>query len=283
MNFYCNSQGSIHHVDPELIYQGSANTNEVNFIGAFPANAKVLINYRLPNGKYTIPQMMAYNRSLTDVQDKKGNAYNVWSIMLGSRYDEETDSFVPDYIVTEHFGQLKIQFEVILADSKGNPQTLAISEAWVEVIQTSAVVEPTVNDGYMAFMQQVLAALSAVERKWITGFEEVSVDENGRTYKITYNDGTDFFFTANGAPGPAGPPGKDGTVTFEELSDEQKESLKGDRGPQGDSGVYIGSDTPPDSANVWIDPNGVVNTFEMRAVFEDGTEKTYIFYGEESE
>ena len=36
-----------------------------------------------------------------------------------------------------------------------------------------------------------------------------------------------------GPPGKDGEPGKDGTMTFEELTEEQKESL---RGPQGDKG-----------------------------------------------
>lgn len=59
--------------------------------------------------------------------------------------------------------------------------------------------------------------------------------------------------------GPPGPPGVDGTVSFEELTDAQRESLRGDRGPRGDTGVYIGSDEP-DDANVWIDPNGVMTS-----------------------
>lgn len=52
-----------------------------------------------------------------------------------------------------------------------------------------------------------------------------------------------------GPQGPVGPKGADGAVTFESLTDEQKESLRGD------SGVYIGT-TPPEDANVWINPEG---------------------------
>lgn len=52
-----------------------------------------------------------------------------------------------------------------------------------------------------------------------------------------------------GDKGDRGPQGADGSVVFDNLTDAQKESLRGD------SGVYIG-DTPPESANVWINPEG---------------------------
>lgn len=39
-----------------------------------------------------------------------------------------------------------------------------------------------------------------------------------------------------GPAGPQGPKGADGTMTFEDLTEEQKESLKGDPGPQGEKG-----------------------------------------------
>lgn len=39
-----------------------------------------------------------------------------------------------------------------------------------------------------------------------------------------------------GEPGPQGPAGADGTMKFEDLTQEQKESLKGDTGPKGDKG-----------------------------------------------
>ena len=39
-----------------------------------------------------------------------------------------------------------------------------------------------------------------------------------------------------GEAGPEGPKGEDGTVSFEDLTDEQKASLKGEQGPQGEQG-----------------------------------------------
>lgn len=44
---------------------------------------------------------------------------------------------------------------------------------------------------------------------------------------------------ADGAQGPAGPQGEkgaDGTMTFEDLTEEQKASLKGEKGDKGDTG-----------------------------------------------
>lgn len=39
-----------------------------------------------------------------------------------------------------------------------------------------------------------------------------------------------------GEPGPQGPKGEDGTMTFEELTDDQRESLRGPKGDKGDKG-----------------------------------------------
>jgi hypothetical protein len=96
-----------------------------------------------------------------------------------------------------------------------------------------------------------------------------------------------------GPQGPAGPKGEDGSIVFEELTDEQKEMLRGPQGIQGEvgpqgpqgpqgiqgeqgpigeqgpqgiqgakgeagqSGVYVGSTPPTDnSVMVWIDIEG---------------------------
>ena len=60
--------------------------------------------------------------------------------------------------------------------------------------------------------------------------------------------------------------------TYDDFTPEQLEALTG---APGVSGVYLGSDNPPESANVWVDPNGEPTSTE-RWVFtlEDGTTVT---------
>lgn len=60
-----------------------------------------------------------------------------------------------------------------------------------------------------------------------------------------------------GETGPVGPQGAQGEQGIQGIQGEKGE--KGDtgaQGEQGESGVYIGSEEPPNDANVWIDPNG---------------------------
>ena len=60
-----------------------------------------------------------------------------------------------------------------------------------------------------------------------------------------------------GETGPIGPQGAQGEQGIQGIQGEKGE--KGDtgaQGEQGESGVYIGSEEPPNDANVWIDPNG---------------------------
>ena len=60
--------------------------------------------------------------------------------------------------------------------------------------------------------------------------------------------GVDYFDGAAGPMGPEGPAGKDGSIVFEELTDEQREMLRGPigetgpTGPKGDSYVITEED-----------------------------------------
>ena len=55
-----------------------------------------------------------------------------------------------------------------------------------------------------------------------------------------------------GPEGPQGPKGADGTLTFEELTDEQRASLKGDKGDQGEQGIQgpVGPQGPTGSQGI---------------------------------
>lgn len=57
---------------------------------------------------------------------------------------------------------------------------------------------------------------------------------------------------------------------------------KGDKGDRGDTGVHVGSDTPPETANIWINPDGEpTSTEEWEFDLLDGTteEKTVVVVG----
>lgn len=85
-------------------------------------------------------------------------------------------------------------------------------EYLVRTQQVKAIFTPSVNDlGYISWSNEL-------------GLE------NPKTVNILGPRGE------KGPVGPQGPKGEDGTVTFDELTDSQKESLRGEVGPQGPIG-----------------------------------------------
>lgn len=134
--------------------------------------------------------------------------------------------------------------------------------------------------------------------------EQLEALKGAKGDAFTYED-----FTAEQLKALTGPKGD--AFTYEDFTPEQLETLKGTKGeafkyedftpeqlaaltgPKGDSfeyedftpeqlealrgqsGVYVGSDTPPDNVNVWIDPDGEPNAVDSAEVwtFEltDGT------------
>lgn len=127
----------------------------------------------------------------------------------------------------------------------------------------------------------------------ITSIEQSTAD--GGTNTVTFSDGNQLKIQngrrgdtgpqgpqgetgATGAEGPQGPKGDTGATGPEGPTGAQGPA--GTDGIDGDSGVYLGSGTPPESANVWIDPSGEVPTIEMVATFADGTIQTFVVYGE---
>lgn len=50
--------------------------------------------------------------------------------------------------------------------------------------------------------------------------------------------------------------------TYEDFTDEQLLSLKGEKGDTGNSGVYVGSGDMPEDCNVQIDPEGEAMTYD---------------------
>ena len=107
--------------------------------------------------------------------------------------------------------------------------------------------------------------MSGVIRGTVSGTKTLT----GRTSALLARDGDSAYVIAcrNGFEGTEAEwleslKGADGTMTFEDLTDEQKESLRGEKGDRGESGVYLGSGDMPADCNVQIDPNGDVITLE---------------------
>lgn len=62
-----------------------------------------------------------------------------------------------------------------------------------------------------------------------------------------------------GPQGPQGPAGADGTVSFDNLTAEQKESLKGDPGPSGANGATFTPSVSPEGMLSWTNDGGFDN------------------------
>ena len=89
-----------------------------------------------------------------------------------------------------------------------------------------------------------------------------------------------------GETGDRGEKGEKGdkgdAFTYDDFTAEQLADLKGHKGDPGDSGVYVGSGVPPETANVWVDPEGAPSgTEKWTFTLEDGTtvDKTVVVVG----
>lgn len=149
MNFYVNSGGIVLYVDSERIFQGSANANTIRFVGAFASSVVVTVAFRLPNGRWTEPQLMSFASLLSGVQSADGTKFNVWEYLIPGT-------------VTEYFGRVDVQFFVHGSVGETGAQIAsALSSFEVERGVTVNLPDPT--DGYQTFLTQILAALSQLQ------------------------------------------------------------------------------------------------------------------------
>lgn len=87
--------------------------------------------------------------------------------------------------------------------------------------------------------------------------------------------------SGDGTPGENGgyylPTVSDGVLSWQPSKADMPQAPSADvRGPKGDKGdtrVYVGSDTPPEGAEVWIDPQGAVEENEIPGVKVEETEE----------
>lgn len=158
MNFYVDSGGAILGVDPEKIYQGSANANTIRFVGAFASNVKVTVAFKLPTGVWTTPQLMTASTQLVGVVTSNGIQFNVWEYSIPA-------------LVTETFGTVNMQFYVYGDAGSGNGGLIATASSSFQVERGVPITLPDPTDDYETLLTQILSALSQIEGQ-IPGMEE---------------------------------------------------------------------------------------------------------------
>lgn len=158
MNFYVDSGGAILGVEPEKIYQGSANANTIRFVGAFASNVKVTVAFKLPTGVWTTPQLMTASTQLVGVVTSNGVQFNVWEYSIPA-------------LVTETFGTVNMQFYVYGDAGSGNGGLIATASSSFQVERGVPITLPDPTDDYETLLTQILSALSQIEGQ-IPGMEE---------------------------------------------------------------------------------------------------------------
>lgn len=186
MNFFCDSKGTIFHVDPEPIYQNSTGANTIYFVGAFPSSAQVTVVYKLPNGLYTKPKLMTNvtDAVLKDIKDQYGQGFSVWKEVIGQSvtYDGNNVTYGQDFTVTENSGRVEVQF-IVTASGNTNAIQLGTANSSFEVGKGVPIVpQNSVENDILA---QILASLQAIEQDFSENTDDVSmlktsVDKNSQ-------------------------------------------------------------------------------------------------------
>jgi hypothetical protein len=131
------------------------------------------------------------------------------------------------------------------------------------------------RDGKSAYEVALKNGFEGTEAEWL---ESLQGDKGNKGDKGEKGDKGDPFtyedFTEEQLASLKGEKGEDGAIIFEELTEEQKASLKGEKG---DSGVYVGTGEMPEGFNVQINPEGECDYFVGREEFEDHVEGYGVF------
>jgi hypothetical protein len=269
MIFFANADGSVKQVITNPIYQNSNNAAEVVLIAPY-TNATATVAFTLPNGLNTSEYLM----STVDLGDymevSPTKTYTAYRALL-------------DSTVTENAGQLTVQFFLYLTNTSTVLSTFATT---VDIQPGVPVVLPETPtpDIYAQILKQL---------QGVVGLDNIETKSFNPNYENGAYTQTTLEVTKSKANEESEPQkievevyAKNGNVSFNELTEAQKESLRGEQGnpgPPGDSGVYVGTNTPPDNANVWIDPNGTATTVQMHVVYTDDTTEDFNLYIEVEE
>ena len=289
MIFFANADGSVKQVITNPIYQNSNNAAEVVLIAPY-TNATATVAFTLPNGLNTSEYLMSTVDLGSYMQVAPNKTYCAYRATLDSS-------------VTEYAGLLTVQFFLYLT----NTSTVLSTFATTVDIQPGVPVllpETPTPDIYAQILKQL---------QGVVGLDNITTKDYNPNYDNGAYTQTTLEVTKTKASSEEAPQkifvevyAKNGNVSFNELTEAQKESLKGAtftpsvseegviswtndgdltnppevniKGPAGASGVYVGTNTPPDNANVWIDPNGTATTVQMHVVYTDDTIADFNLY-----
>lgn len=199
MNIFCSANGTIFHVDPEPIYQGSVGVNKVRFIGQFPSSSQVLMSYKLPQGDYTMPKFMASVAELQEVQAPNGGKFSVWEALIGAspKIDTETGQVVKDengqvlydldYTITQDYGTATLQFFVygagtaVLADGvlqNTGYGRLATASTSFNILKGVPVIIPDLEtDENQELLTQILNIVANTQELYADASQRLNVAE----------------------------------------------------------------------------------------------------------
>lgn len=151
MIFFVDNNGKIINSQPETVYQGAADTNNIYLIAPFAANLSFAVAFKLPNGVYTERYMMTQGGQLEDIEySPTQNIFALWKMSVPSN-------------ITQYFGTVKAQF-----------YAYATNGAITATSATSFVVSQGVPEELPAtpsqdIYNQILTALSQIQSQLNNG------------------------------------------------------------------------------------------------------------------
>lgn len=151
MIFFVDNNGKIINSQPETVYQGAADTNNIYLIAPFAANLSFAVAFKLPNGVYTERYLMTQGGQLEDIEySPTQNIFALWKMSVPSN-------------ITQYFGTVKAQF-----------YAYATNGAITATSATSFVVSQGVPEELPAtpsqdIYNQILTALSQIQSQLNNG------------------------------------------------------------------------------------------------------------------
>ena len=154
MIFFVDNNGKIINSQPETVYQGAADTNNIYLIAPFAANLSFAVAFKLPNGVYTERYLMTQGGQLEDIEySPTQNIFALWKMSVPSN-------------ITQYFGTVKAQFYAYATDgaitatsatsfvvSQGVPEELPATpsqDIYNQILTALSQIQSQLNNGTFA-------------------------------------------------------------------------------------------------------------------------------------